>query len=53
MAERAPKNKHKVSARNLANLRPNHQLLKPHGGKQTRQYVTRPESPPDGCSTNL
>jgi hypothetical protein len=43
MAELGPKNKHKVSAKSLANLRPNPQHMRPHGRKKTREYVTSPE----------
>jgi hypothetical protein len=43
MADLGPKNKHKVSGKSLANLRPNPQHMKPHGGKQARQYVGSPE----------
>jgi hypothetical protein len=32
-----------IHPKSLANLRPNPQHLKPHGGKQARQYVTSPE----------
>jgi hypothetical protein len=43
MAELGPKNKHKVSAKSLANLRPNPHNLKYRGGSKRREYVTNQE----------
>ncbi len=42
MAELGPKNKDKVSAKSLANLRPNPQHLKPHGEKQSPSVRHQP-----------
>jgi hypothetical protein len=39
----ATRKKRVVSAKSLANLRPNPQHLKPHGGQHAHQYVTSPE----------
>jgi hypothetical protein len=43
-ANQPPQNKKRVmSAKSLANLRPNPPHMRPHGGKKTREYVTSPE----------
>src|SRR4029077_18398914 len=43
MAELGPKNKNKVSAKSLANLRPNPQNMRHVGGSKRREYVTNQE----------
>jgi hypothetical protein len=43
MAEREPKNKRNISAKSLANLRPNPQHLQHKGGSRAREYATNQE----------
>jgi hypothetical protein len=37
------KKKRVISAKSLANLRPNPQNMKPHGGRKPREFVTSQE----------